>query len=71
MIVFLVWLWVSNIALLLGLEFNAEAGRERVLRAGMPPDVEPYVELRDTRKPDDAQRRRAEEAARIRRRTTS
>jgi membrane protein len=69
-IVFLVWLWISNIALLLGLEVNAEAERERVLRAGMPADVEPYVELRDTRKLDGAERRRAEEAARIRRRAT-
>src|SRR3954467_6824316 len=35
-IVFLVWLWISNIALLLGAEFNAELERERELRAGIP-----------------------------------
>ena len=29
MIVFLVWLWISNIALLLGAEFNAELVRGR------------------------------------------
>jgi membrane protein len=34
MIVFLVWLWLSNIALLLGLAFNAELERARAPRAG-------------------------------------
>jgi membrane protein len=33
---FLVWLWISNIALLLGAEFNAELERERELKAGLP-----------------------------------
>ena len=49
-IVFLVWLWISNIAILLGLEFNAERERERAIRAGHPPGDEPYAEPRDTRK---------------------
>ncbi|CAL9606216.1 YihY/virulence factor BrkB family protein [Streptomyces sp. enrichment culture] len=49
-IVFLVWLWISNIAILLGLEFNAELERERAIEAGHPPKAEPYVEPRDTRK---------------------
>jgi membrane protein len=35
-ILFLVWLWVSNIALLLGAELNAELERERELEAGLP-----------------------------------
>jgi membrane protein len=35
-IVFLTWLWISNIALLLGQELNAELERERELQAGMP-----------------------------------
>jgi membrane protein len=48
-IVFLVWLWISNIALLLGAEYNAETQRARVLAAGYPEDHEPYVEPRDTR----------------------
>ncbi|WP_307864726.1 YihY/virulence factor BrkB family protein [Allobranchiibius sp. CTAmp26] len=65
-IVFLVWLWISNIAVLLGAEFNAETQRERAIRSGLPEDVEPFAELRDTRKLDDPQRREAEEAARIR-----
>ena len=33
-IVFLVWLWVSNLALLFGLEFDAELERTRELAAG-------------------------------------
>jgi membrane protein len=33
-IVFLIWLWVSNIAILLGAEFNAEIERGRQLEAG-------------------------------------
>ena len=49
-IVFLVWLWITNIAILLGLELNAEAEHARVVRAGLPEDVEPFVELRDDRK---------------------
>ena len=35
-ILFLVWMWVSNIALLLGAELNSELERERELRAGLP-----------------------------------
>jgi membrane protein len=50
-IVFLVWLWVSNVMILLGAEFNAELERSRAIEAGMrPPDKEPFVEPRDTRK---------------------
>jgi membrane protein len=50
-IVFLVWLWISNIMILLGAEFNAELERSRAIEAGMrPEDKEPFVEPRDTRK---------------------
>ena len=35
-IVFLVWLWLTNLALLLGAEFDAELERERELAAGLP-----------------------------------
>jgi membrane protein len=50
-IVFLVWLWISNIVILLGAEFNAELERQRAIEDGMrPPDKEPFVEPRDTRK---------------------
>jgi membrane protein len=33
-VVFLIWLWLSNIAVLLGAELNAEIERERQLAAG-------------------------------------
>ena len=50
-IVFLVWLWISNIMILLGAEFNAELERGRAIEGGMrPEDREPFVEPRDTRK---------------------
>jgi membrane protein len=50
MIIFLIWLWISNTAILLGAEFNAELERGRAMAAGTAPGTEPYVELRDTRK---------------------
>jgi YihY family inner membrane protein len=49
-IVFLVWLWLSNTAILLGAELNAELERSRAIATGHPADAEPYMELRDTRK---------------------
>jgi membrane protein len=49
-IIFLIWLWISNTAILLGAEFNAELERGRAIAAGTPPDAEPFVEMRDTRK---------------------
>jgi membrane protein len=49
-IIFLVWLWLTNIAVLLGAEFNAELERGRAIAAGCPPEQEPYVQLRDYRK---------------------
>jgi membrane protein len=52
-VIFLVWLWISNVAILLGAEFNAELERGRRIEAGHPPDREPFVEPRDTRKMSD------------------
>jgi len=49
-IVFLMWLWISNIAILLGAEFNAEIERGRQIEAGEPAEREPFLEPRDTRK---------------------
>jgi membrane protein len=49
-VVFLVWLWLSNTAILLGAELNAELERGRAIAAGHPVDAEPYMELRDTSK---------------------
>ena len=46
-IIFLVWLWLTNVAMLLGAEFDAELSRGRAISAGLPRDAEPYVPLRD------------------------
>ena len=50
-VVFLVWLWISNLALLFGAEFDAELERERELAAGIP-HAEQTIQLppRDTAK---------------------
>jgi membrane protein len=42
-IIFLVWLWLSNVAILLGAELNAELERGRQIEAGHPPEREPFL----------------------------
>jgi membrane protein len=61
-VIFLVWLWITNIALLLGAEINAELEHGRAIAEGLSPDVEPFAEPRDTRKLDDEETRDVEEA---------
>ena len=39
-VVFLLWLWISNLALLFGAELDAELERERELKKGMPAEKE-------------------------------
>jgi membrane protein len=39
-IILLIWLWLTNVALLFGAEFNAEAERSRELRQGEPAERE-------------------------------
>jgi len=48
-IVFLVWLWVSNLALLLGAELDAELERARELQAGIAAETRGQLPVRDTR----------------------
>ena len=55
-IVFLVWLWLTNVAILLGAELNAETEREREIEAGVPgaeEDIQaPFREVpKDEREP--------------------
>ncbi|MGW5468025.1 YihY/virulence factor BrkB family protein [Streptomyces chartreusis] len=59
-IIFLVWLWITNLAILLGLECDAELARQRAVAGGHPAEKEPYVEPRDTSKWDEDDRRRLE-----------
>src|SRR5437588_11592476 len=58
-IIFLVWLWISNIAVLLGAEWNAEIERARQIEAGHPADEEPFVQPRRRPKIRDRQAARA------------
>jgi membrane protein len=45
-IIVLVWLWLTNVAILLG-ELNAEVERGRQIEAGLPEDEEPFLPPRD------------------------
>jgi membrane protein len=48
-VVFLVWLWISNVAILLGAELNAELERGRWIESGHAADEEPFLPLRDAK----------------------
>ena len=48
-IIFLLWLWITNLALLFGAELNAEMERGRQLQAGIPAEDEIQLPPRDTR----------------------
>ena len=51
-IALLVWVWITNCVLLLGMEINAERERSQELKAGVPrADEEIQLEPRDTPKP--------------------
>ncbi|WP_235947095.1 YihY/virulence factor BrkB family protein [Nocardia terrae] len=57
-VVFLVWLWLTNLAILLGAQFDAELARARRIEQGRPEDAEPILPPRErsdtdtwTRKP--------------------
>ena len=45
-IVFLVWLWITNTVILLGAELNAEIERGRQIEGGHPPEREPFLPTR-------------------------
>jgi membrane protein len=51
-VVFLVWLWISNLAILFGAEFDAELTRGKEIAEGLPEDEEPFLPPRDTRAMD-------------------
>jgi membrane protein len=50
LIVFLIWLWLTNVAILLGAAFNAELLRARVIQVDGAAKPDSFVEPRDTRK---------------------
>jgi len=53
-VIFLLWLWIANLALLFGAEFDAELERGRQLQAGIAAEEEIQLPPRDTRKSDKA-----------------
>jgi membrane protein len=46
-VAFLVWLWISNIAILLCAEMNAEVERQREIEKGVPEEHTLNLEPRD------------------------
>ena len=54
---FLVWLWITNIAILLGAELNAERERSRQLRDGVP-EAEREIQLRERNEPKESKHSR-------------
>jgi membrane protein len=66
-VIFLVWLWLTNMALLLGAEVNAEFEHARAIDDGLPEDIRPFAEPRDTRKLDEGDRRAVDRAQAARR----
>ena len=53
LISFLVWMWITNLAVLFGAELNAELERSRELEAGEPAEEEIQLEPRDAPKEKD------------------
>jgi membrane protein len=47
-IVFLLWLWITNLALLFGAELDSELERGRQLQAGLPAERDLQLPARDT-----------------------
>jgi membrane protein len=57
-IIFLTWMWISNIAILFGAELNAETERGRQIAQGMPEEREPFLPARDRTKQEKEERKR-------------
>lgn len=69
-IVFLLWLWIANLAILFGAEFDAELERGRQLQAGIAAERDIQLPPRDTKKTEKrekAEEKDLAEARRIRR----
>lgn len=62
-VVALLWLWITNLALLLGAELDAELERGRQLQAGIAAEEELQLPARDTRNIEKAHEREAEDVA--------
>jgi membrane protein len=63
-IIFLLWLWITNLALLFGAELDAELERGRQLQAGIPAERTIQLPPRDTRKSAKTAEKEAEDIRR-------
>ncbi|WP_244929125.1 YihY/virulence factor BrkB family protein [Nocardioides sp. W7] len=63
-IAFLLWLWITNLALLFGAELDAELERGRELQSGIAAEETIQLPPRDTRKIDKARDKEAEDVRR-------
>jgi membrane protein len=66
-IVFLLWLWLTNLSLLFGAEVDAELERSRELQAGIKAEEELQLPPRDTRGSDKKARKREDQVKQGRR----
>ncbi len=66
-IVFLLWLWLTNLALLFGAELDAELERGRELQAGIPAEQTVQLPARDTRNIEKAEAKQRDDEERGRR----
>jgi membrane protein len=57
-VIFLVWLWITNVAILLGAQLNAERERGQQIEAGTP-GAEKEIQLEPRDEPADKQRQRS------------
>ncbi len=66
-VVFLLWLWLTNLALLFGAEFDSEMERGRQLQAGIAAEEQLQLPARDTRKIEKSAAKEAKELEEARR----
>jgi membrane protein len=66
-IIFLLWIWIANLALLFGVEFDVEVLRGRQLVAGLDAEVAPVLPLRATKAIRSAENKRDKDILRARR----
>ena len=66
-IVFLLWLWITNLALLFGAELDSELERGRELQAGVEAEEKVQLPPRDTKVSDKLAEKEKEDVARGRR----
>ena len=63
-VVFLLWLWITNLALLFGAELDSELERGRELQSGLPAERDIQLPPRDTRNITKAEKKEREDIER-------